>query len=78
MTMKAREGDLIETREGLIFDVKGLTHPPDRVISYVRYFPHSTGDRERGGIKYEKVYSLKEIVFDIYMNSSNLHMIWVI
>jgi len=58
--MKAREGDLIETREGLIFDVKGLLHPPDRVISYARYFPHSMGDRERVGKRYKKVYSLNE------------------
>jgi len=27
--MVVREGDFIETNEGLIFDVKGLIHPPE-------------------------------------------------
>lgn len=55
-----REGDFIETAEGLIFDVKGLVHPPDRVIAFVRYFPSPEGDRERHGIRYRKVYDLDE------------------
>ena len=57
---KAREGDFIETQEGLIFDVKGLVHPPDRVIAYVRYFPDKSGNRKRGNTFYRKIYSLKE------------------
>lgn len=55
---RAREGDFIETFDGLIFDVKGLLHPPDRVIAYLRYIPDGRGRRERAGIKYRKVYSL--------------------
>jgi predicted nucleotidyltransferase len=55
---RAREGDFIETLDGLIFDVKGLLHPPDRVIAYLRYVPDGRGRRERAGIKYRKVYSL--------------------
>jgi len=58
MGVKAREGDFIETFDGLIFDVKGLLHPPDRVVAYLRYVPDGRGDRERAGIKYRKVYSL--------------------
>jgi len=58
MGVKAREGDFIETFDGLIFDVKGLLHPPDRVIAYLRYVPDGRGGRERAGIKYRKVYSL--------------------
>jgi len=57
---RAREGDFVETREGLIFDVKGLIHPPDRLVAYIRYFPAKSGDRRRGGTFYKKVYSLKE------------------
>lgn len=58
--IKAREGDFIETFEGLIFDVKGLVHPPDRVIAYLRYFERPLGERRRGGKRYSKVYSLSD------------------
>ncbi len=33
------EGDFLETNDGLIFDVKGILHPIDRKIAYVRYVP---------------------------------------
>jgi predicted nucleotidyltransferase len=55
-----REGDFIETRDRLIFDVKGLQHPPDRVIAFLRYYPSETGERIRNGVKYGKVYSLND------------------
>jgi len=58
--LKAREGDFIETVEGLIFDVKGLVHPPDRVIAYLRYVEDPSGDRKRDGRTYVKVYALSE------------------
>jgi predicted nucleotidyltransferase len=60
MKVRAREGDFIETWDELIFDVKGLVHPPDRVVAYLRYVRDGRGGRERGGIKYRKVYSLHE------------------
>ncbi|MEM2851382.1 MAG: hypothetical protein QXW18_06245 [Candidatus Bathyarchaeia archaeon] len=56
----AREGDFIETVDGLIFDVKGLVHPQGRVIAYIRYHPNPRGDRVRNGARYSKIYSLKE------------------
>lgn len=62
-----REGDFIETQEGLIFDVKGLVHPPDRVIAFLRYYPSLEGKRKRDGITYAKVYHLAER-FDILRN----------
>ncbi|MHA1338521.1 MAG: hypothetical protein ACTSRZ_01170 [Promethearchaeota archaeon] len=37
--MNFLEGDFIETKEGLIFDVKGNIHPNKYVIAYVRYIP---------------------------------------
>lgn len=58
MQVRAREGDFIETSEGLIFDVKGLIHPPERVIAYLRYLPDGRGNRKRAGVKYRKVYDL--------------------
>ena len=58
--MKAREGDLIETLDGNIFDVKGLIHPPGKVIAFIRFTPDSKGDRKRGRVNYSKVYPLHE------------------
>ena len=58
--MKAREGDLIETRGDMIFDVKGLVHPPGRVVAFIRYFAEAEGLRTRGGRTYDKVYPLAE------------------
>ncbi len=55
------EGDFIEDKNNLIFDVKGLIHPPDRVIAYLRYYPDNEGKRIRNnGKKYGKVYSLED------------------
>jgi len=60
MRFKAREGDFIETSEGLMFDVKGLIHPPNRIIAFLRYFPDEKGERKRNGERYSKVYSLSK------------------
>ena len=56
----AREGYFIETRDGLIFDVKGCIHPQDKIIAYLRYYPDSFGERSKKNIKYKKVYSINE------------------
>jgi predicted nucleotidyltransferase len=58
--MKAREGDFVETVDGNIFDVKGLVHPPEKVIAFIRYTPDQKGDRKRHGVAYRKVYPLSE------------------
>jgi len=58
--MKAREGDLIEVFDGNIFDVKGLVHPHDRIIAFIRFTPDSTGERIRGSTRYRKIYPLHE------------------
>ena len=58
--MEAREGDLLETEARVLFDVKGLVHPPSRVIAFIRYFPYETGERTRSGVTYGKVYSLSK------------------
>jgi predicted nucleotidyltransferase len=60
LDVKAREGDLIETSEGLIFDVKGLVHPHDRIVAFLRFHPNENGDRKRNALTYRKVYSLSE------------------
>jgi len=58
--MKAREGDFVETLEGSIFDVKGLVHPVNKVVAFLRYFPDPHGDRERDGVRFRKVYALSK------------------
>ena len=58
--MRAREGDFVETSDGLFFDVKGLVHPPDRIVAYLRYYPNSRGARLRNGLRYAKVYELSQ------------------
>jgi len=58
--MRAREGDFVETSDGLFFDVKGLVHPPGRIVAYLRYYPCERGTRLRGGSRYAKVYDLPQ------------------
>ena len=58
--MRAREGDLIRTGENVIFDVKGLVHPPDKIIAFPRYIPSPEGTRAQKGNLYSKVYNLAE------------------
>jgi hypothetical protein len=56
--MRAREGDFVQTSDGLFFDVKGLLHPPDRIVAYLRYYPDNRGTRSRDRVRYVKVYDL--------------------
>ena len=60
MSHTFREGDFIESLEGLIFDVKGLIHPPDRVVAFVRYIPDIQGSRARNGKRFRKIYELDD------------------
>ncbi|MHA1824161.1 MAG: hypothetical protein ACTSXM_09940 [Promethearchaeota archaeon] len=54
------EGDYIETKKDhLFFDVKGLHHPIDRKICFLRFIPDVEGDRVRYGIRYTKIYNLE-------------------
>jgi len=54
------EGDYIETkRHHLFFDVKGLHHPNDRKICFLRFIPNIEGDRVKDGLKYTKIYDLQ-------------------
>jgi uncharacterized protein len=56
--MKAREGDLIKTKSNVVFDVKGLVHPPNKVIAFPRFIPSPQGTRQSKDTLYGKVYSL--------------------
>jgi predicted nucleotidyltransferase len=54
------EGFAVETQENTIFTVKGMLHPPDRVIAYLRYVPEPNGDRWRRGVAFRRVYHFEE------------------
>jgi hypothetical protein len=54
------EGAYVETVEGLIFSVKGLSHPEGLVVAYLRYVPDPGGERVRGPRRYRRVYDLEE------------------
>ena len=56
--MKAREGDLIKTKSNVVFDVKGLVHPTNKVIAFPRFIPSPQGTRQGKDARYGKVYSL--------------------
>ena len=56
--MMPREGDLIRTKNGVVFDVKGLIHPPDKIIAFPRFIPSNEGTRKGKNANYGKVYSL--------------------
>jgi len=58
--MRAREGDLIKTENHVIFDVKGLVHPPNKLIAFPRYIPSPQGTRRGQKDLYGKIYSFSE------------------
>jgi hypothetical protein len=58
--LKPIEGYYLETVEGFLFAVKGLDHPEDGVVAYLRYIPDERGERVRGGQRYRRVYDLQE------------------
>lgn len=58
--LKAREGDLIKTVSKVVFDVKGLVHPPNRIIAFPRFIPSPKGTRQDKNALYGKVYSLAD------------------
>ena len=49
---------MVEDLNGVLFDVKGLVHPPGRVVAFPRFVPDVEGDRGRGELVYRKVYAL--------------------
>jgi predicted nucleotidyltransferase len=55
------EGDYIETKhDNLFFDVKGIHHPNNFKICFLRFFPHPDGNRLKNNIIFKKIYDLNE------------------
>jgi predicted nucleotidyltransferase len=71
-SMKAREGELIKTKDNVIFDVKGLVHPPNKVIAFPRFIPAPQGTRGSQNHLYGKIYSLSERFKFLEQESPNL------
>lgn len=71
-SLKAREGELIKTQNNVIFDVKGLVHPPNKIIAFPRFIPSPQGTRIGQKDLYGKIYSLSERFKFLKQNSPNL------
>ena len=50
-----KDRDFIKTREDFFFCVIGYEHPSDRVISYLKYAPSSSGRWGRGATRFKRV-----------------------
>ncbi|MEM2935746.1 MAG: hypothetical protein QW231_01040 [Candidatus Bathyarchaeia archaeon] len=50
-----RDRDFLRTKEGFFFCVVGPVHPPDRVISYVKYVPADLGKWGKGRERFRRI-----------------------
>lgn len=57
--MKAVEGGMVEA-DGVFFDVRGVVHPPGKVIVSLHFLPDPKGDRKKGGATYSRASSFSE------------------
>jgi len=51
-----RDRDFLQTKEGLFFCVVGSSHPPKRVISYIKYAPSVSGVWGSGKKKFSRIF----------------------
>jgi len=58
MKIKPAEGDLFQDFNGIIFDTKGLVHPPSKIVAFPRFIPDPLGNRGQKGSRYKKIYSI--------------------
>jgi predicted nucleotidyltransferase len=63
------EGYFVKTTDDLVFEVKGVVHPKNRIIAYLRYVPSS--DSRTG---FRKVYNLSER--EIYLREKYPDYLW--
>lgn len=72
MLEKLVEGYFIKTLDNLIFEVKGVVHPKDRVIAYVRYVPDTASSESTP--RYRKIYDLDER--EEYLKKNHPEYLW--
>jgi uncharacterized protein len=70
--MRAREGDLIKSKSNVVFDVKGLVHPLNKIIAFPRFIPSPQGTRQGKDALYGKVYSLGDRFKYLHENHPDL------
>lgn len=54
------EGDMLQIKDGSIFEVKGVIHPQGKAIATIRYLPDHNGDRFNGEKWFRKISSMEE------------------
>jgi len=69
---KLVEGYFVKTVDNLIFEVKGVVHPNDRIIAYVRYVPDIVSSESTTG--YRKIYDLCER--EEYLKNNHSEYLW--
>ena len=69
VTTNLIEGHFVITVDGLIFEIKGVIHPRNRVIAYLRYVPTSESDS-----RYKKVYALDKR--EEYLQNNHPSYLW--
>jgi predicted nucleotidyltransferase len=69
VTKNLVEGHFVITIDGLVFEIKGVVHPRDRVIAYLRYVPATNT-----ASGYRKVYALDER--ETYLQSNYPLYLW--
>lgn len=63
------------TSEGLVFEVKGVIQPVDRLIAYLRYIPDESGNRQsRDGSRFSKIYDLDKR--EKYLREKHPQYLW--
>lgn len=67
------EGYFLITSENLIFEVKGIVHPQDRIIAYLRYVPEDSPGKPNP--HYRKIYDFNERYE--YLNSRFSDYLWL-
>ncbi|MHA1864564.1 MAG: nucleotidyltransferase domain-containing protein [Candidatus Thorarchaeota archaeon] len=67
------EGYFIITSDNLMFEVKGIVHPHDRVIAYVRYVPNIEDSSSSDSV-FRKIYNLRER--EEYLSNGFLEYLW--
>jgi predicted nucleotidyltransferase len=66
------EGYFIITSDNLVFEVKGVVHPKDRIIAYLRYVPEE--NQKESGLRYRKIYDLSRR--EDYLKSNYPEYLW--
>ena len=75
LNLQTVEGFFLVTDDDHIFEVKGVVHPKNRVVAYLRYLPAQDGNRvSSSGVRYRKITALKER--EDYLQRKHSEYLW--